>query len=182
MGSRPATAGEIHLGGKLISRALGLVITALLIACGGPETSPARRPVAAVGDLEIHDAYAPASAAPDVGSLYFTVVNSGSAPDTLVAIATSAGGSALLHDMIHEAGSMRMHPTGPMPIAEHDSLRLEPGGYHVMLSDLSHRPLVGDTMTVVLTFARAGAIEFDVPVLTYTDVVRLLERPGGSQN
>lgn len=182
MGSRPDTTGEIQLGGTLIARALGSAITALLIACGGPEASPPRRPVAAAADLEIYDAYAPAPAAPDVGSLYFTVVNSGSAPDTLLAIASSAGGNALLHDMIQEAGSMRMHPTGPMPIAAHDSLRLKPGGYHVMLSDLSQRPLVGDTMRVVLTFARAGAIEFDVPVLSYTDVVRLLERPGGSQN
>ena len=166
----------------MTARRLAPVIMALLTGCGDPHASPARRPIAASAGLEIYDAYAPAPAAPDIGSLYFTVVNRGTAPDTLAAITSSAGGSATLHNMIHDGEAMRMLPTGPMPIAEHDSLRLAPGGYHVMLSNLSHRPSVGDTIAVVLTFSRAGVIEFHAPVLTYTDVVRLLENPGGNEN
>ncbi|UCG86992.1 MAG: copper chaperone PCu(A)C [Gemmatimonadota bacterium] len=162
-------------------REIGQLVMVLLIGCGDPEASNTRQPAADAAGLEIYDAYAPAPAAPDVGSLYFTVVNRGSTADTLTAIETSAGGSATLHDMIHEGGLTRMHPTGPMPITPHDSLRLAPGGYHVMLSDLSRQPRVGDTITVVLSFARAGAIEFDAPVLMYTDVVRLLGDYGGSE-
>jgi hypothetical protein len=40
---------------------------------------------------------------------------------------------------------------------------------------------VGDTMDVSLTFSRASRISFSVPVLTYTDVVRLLEETGGHE-
>ena len=110
------------------------------------------------------------------------MVNRGPETDTLAAIETSAGGSATLHDMVHEDGTMRMQPTGPMTIAQHDSLRLAPGGYHVMLSDLYRRPQVGDTIRVELVFSRAGTIEFNVPVLRYSDVVRLLGDSGGNEN
>lgn len=161
---------------------LGTAAAMLMTGCGTGEQSPDRRLLASAAGLEIYDAYAPAPAAPDVGSLYFTVVNVGSEPDTLIAVETSAGGIATLHEMIHEAGAMRMQATGPMAIPASDSLRLRPGGYHVMLSDLSHRPAVGDTLAVVLTFTRSGAIEFSAPVLTYTEVVQLLGDPGGSEH
>jgi copper(I)-binding protein len=44
-----------------------------------------------------------------------------------------------------------------------------------MLSNLA-RPLeVGDTVTVHLQFTRTGELRVEAPVLTYTDVVELLE-------
>ena len=153
-----------------------------MTGCDTGEQSRDRLPLTSAVGLEIYDAFAPAPAAPDVGSLYFTVVNVGSEPDTLVAMETSAGGMATLHEMIHEAGAMRMQATGPMAISASDTLRLRPGGYHVMLSDLSFRPAVGDTVDVILTFTRSGTIEFSAPVLTYTEVVRLLGEPGGTEH
>ena len=153
-----------------------------MTGCDTGEQPLDRQLLASAAGLEIYDAYAPAPAAPDVGSLYFTVVNVGSEPDTLVAVETSAGGTATLHRMIHEADAMRMQATGPMVIPASDSLRLRPGGYHVMISNLSNRPAVGDTLAVVLTFTRSGAIEISAPVLTYTEVVRLLGDPGSSEH
>ncbi len=152
------------------------------MGCDTHEQSPDRQPLVSAAGLEIYDAYAPAPAAPDVGSLYFTVVNVGSEPDTLVAIETSVGGRATLHEMISEAGTMRMQATGPMAISASDSLRLSPGGYHVMLADLSYRPVVGDTLAVALTFTRSGTVNFTAPVLTYTEVVRLLGEHGGGEH
>jgi copper(I)-binding protein len=159
----------------------GVLAIALVVGCLAEQSSD-RQPLALVAGLEIYDACAPAPAAPDVGSLYFTVVNVGSEPDTLLAIETSAGGRATLHEMVSEDGVMRMQATGPIAIPTRDTLRLRPGGYHVMLSDLPHRPAVGDTLAVVLSFARRGTIEFAAPVLTYTEVVRLLGEPGGTKH
>jgi copper(I)-binding protein len=165
----------------MIGFRIGVVSTLILTGCGGPNEAAHRQPIASLGSIEIYDAYAPAPAAPDVGSLYFTVINTGSKIDTLTAIETSVGLNAALHEVVDEGGTMRMHPTGPVPIAAGDTLRLNPGGYHVMLTGLSHRPQVGDTIDVALTFYRASRISISVPVLTYTDVVRLLEKTGGHE-
>ncbi len=57
---------------------------------------------------------------------------------------------------------MRALPEG-LPIPAGATVVLEPGGLHLMFMDL-HRPLVeGDTVTITLTFERAGTI--DVPLV-----------------
>jgi copper(I)-binding protein len=165
----------------MIGFRIGVVTTLILTGCGDSNEAVHRQPIVSLGSIEIYDAYAPAPAAPDVGSLYFTVINAGSESDTLTAIETSVGLNATLHGMVDEGGTMRMHPTGPVPIAAGGTLRLDPGGYHVMLTGLLQPPQVGDTMDVSLTFSRASRISFSVPVLTYTDVVRLLEETGGHE-
>jgi copper(I)-binding protein len=133
-----------------------------------------RTPVATAGDLSIYDAYAPASAAPDVASLYFTVVNGATADDTLLAIRI-VDGKAELHDVVTEDGLTRMQHVPALPIPAGGTARLAPGGYHVMLTELSAPLEVGQTVPVALVFARGGTVRFAVPVLTYTDVVQRLE-------
>ena len=160
------------------SSSLGLALVAFAVACGSSDNSMQYTLATSVGDLVVADAYAPAPAAPDVGSLYFTVINQGSQPETLLVVETSAGGTASLHEMTHVDGAMRMSPTGPFSIAPSDTLRMAPGGYHVMIEQISSRPVVGDTLDVALTFSHTGRIELRVPVLTYTEVARLLEGPG----
>jgi copper(I)-binding protein len=170
------------LGGAVnIIRIAGVGVL-LFVACGESPVVDHLHFVTAADAIEIYDAYAPAPAAPDVGSVYFTIVNTGSYADTLIGIETSTGGQATLHEMVAEAESMVMHATGPVAIAPHDTLRLAPGGFHVMVTGLSKPPKVGDTIAVALSFARTGRIDFSVPVLTYTDVVRHLEHAGGNEH
>jgi len=164
------------------SNKVGVVLVAFAVSCGAPDDSHERTHVTSVGDLEITDAYAPAPAAPDVGSLYFTVINQGSQPETLLMIESSTGGTASLHEMTQVEGVMRMLATGPFSIAPSDTLRMAPGGYHVMIEQISSRPVVGDTLDVVLTFSHTGRVELQVPVLTYTEVARLLEGPGDREH
>ncbi len=133
-----------------------------------------RVPVATAGDLSIYDAYAPASAAPDVASLYFTVVNGGSVEDTLIEIRLVEG-RAELHDVVTEEGLTRMQHVPVLPIPAGDTVRLAPGGYHVMLMGLSAPLEVGGRVPVGLVFARSGIARVLAQVLTYSDVVERLE-------
>jgi copper(I)-binding protein len=137
-----------------------------------------RIPVATAGDLSIYDAYAPASAAPDVASLYFTVVNGGTVDDTLLGIRL-VDGTAELHDVVTDGGLTRMQHVPALPIPAGGTARLAPGGYHVMLTELRAPLEVGQTVPVALVFARGGTVRFAVPVLTYTEVVQRLE--GGTE-
>jgi copper(I)-binding protein len=150
-----------------------LVAVTLCVACG-TEPAPDTRPIAAKADLEIYHAYAPASPAPDVASLYFTVVNAGSTPDTVTAVRSDAG-VAMLHETVTEHGLTSMQHVSAIAIEPQDTLRLVPGSYHVMLSRLAKPLEVGDTISVHVQFAQAGELRFEAVVLTYTDVVELLE-------
>ncbi|UCD24401.1 MAG: copper chaperone PCu(A)C [Gemmatimonadota bacterium] len=155
-----------------------MALAAAAVSCSSPDSSDSPAQITRSGTLEITDAYAPAPASADVGSLYFTVINHGGEADTLVAIETSAGGTASLHDMVRIDGTMRMQATGAVEVAPSHTLRMAPGGYHVMIEHVTVRPEVGDTLDVIVTFARAGQVELRVPILTYSDVARLLEDPG----
>ena len=156
------------------NRIAPFVVVALL-ACGGAGST--RAPDAALGDLQIFDLGAPAPAAPDVGALYFTLVNAGAEPDTLVAV-TTPDGTAMLHTVVTEDGLSRMQHVMRIPIPANDTVRLRPGGYHVMVSSLRRRWVVGDSVQFTLVFAGAGPLDVAAPVRTYTDVVEQLERAG----
>ncbi len=150
----------------------GVLLGCVALAACAERTE--RTPVATAGHLSIYDAYAPASAAPDVGSLYFTVANGGTVEDTLLEIRTVEG-KAELHDVVTEAGLTRMQRVPALAIPAGGAVRLEPGGYHVMLTGLSAPLEVGHAVPVALVFARSGIARFAAPVFTYSDVVQRLE-------
>ena len=153
---------------------LPLVLIPLAGAACDFGRTDARTAVATAGQLAFYDAYAPASPAPDIASLYFTIVNFGERADTLQSVGTHLG-TAKLHEVVTEGGRSTMRHVPALPIAPGDTVRLAPGGYHVMITGLT-RPLeVGDTLGVTLTFTRGGAVELQAPVLTYTDVMERLE-------
>jgi len=127
----------------------------------------ARQP--AVGNLEVHGAFlfAPPTASEAAG--YFTVVNHGSTPDTIVKITSPAAASVMLHGQVPDGGMVRMQHIDAASIAPGDSLVLAPGGTHLMLMNLSRLPQPGDSVGLTLVFARAGAMTVTLPVRSYTD-------------
>ncbi|HRB04171.1 MAG TPA: copper chaperone PCu(A)C [Ilumatobacteraceae bacterium] len=63
-------------------------------------------------------------------------------------------------------GEMGMRPVESIALPAGTPVELKPGGYHIMLIDLVKPLEVGATLTLTLTFEKAGAITLDVPVLT----------------
>jgi copper(I)-binding protein len=86
---------------------------------------------------------------------------------------------AMLHTVVTEDGLSRMQHVMAIPVPAGDTVRLRPGGYHVMVSNLARRWAVGDTVRFTLAFARAGQLDLAAPVRTYTDVVQRLEHAEG---
>jgi copper(I)-binding protein len=150
--------------------ALGLV-SAVATACSYDRTT-----LAAAGDLAIADAFATASAAPEMSSLYFTVINRGTVDDTVVGIRSVA--KAELHTMVRRDGLSIMEPVPSLPVPHDSCVVLQPGSYHVMLTGLPNPLAAGDTIPVSVTMAVAGTIDMRVPVRTYTDVVEHLNDAG----
>lgn len=127
------------------------------------------RGAVSVGDLQVHGAFAFAPPTTSEAAGYFTVVNRGSSPDTLRSISSPIAAGAMLHGQVPDGGMVRMvHIEAPV-VAARDSLALAPGGTHLMLMTLNHLPRVGDSISVTLDFARAGAVTVMLPVRAYGD-------------
>ena len=141
-----------------LRRGTRLAAFLLLAGCaGGPPAASAT-----VGDLVLSKgfAYEPIIAAS--GAAYVEIHNRGSAPDTLTGASSPVAAGAMLH------GGGMAHMMS-LPIPPGGTLSLAPGGTHVMLQDFSAMPPAGDSLTLTLTFARAGSVTLQLPVRKYGD-------------
>ena len=95
---------------------------------------------------------------------YLTLTNHGLS-DRLLGGRTGAAGDLQVHEMSMAGGVMRMRPIpGGLAIGASQTVRLAPGGNHLMLIGLKHPLTAGQHVKVVLRFQRAGdvAVDFDV--------------------
>ncbi len=131
----------------------------------GATPDMAAMPVTA-GDLEITGAFTRATLpnAPVAGG-YLTIGNSGTADDRLVSASTPAAGISQIHEMKMEGDVMKMNelPEG-LVIPAGGSVSLAPGGYHLMFMDLTGPLVEGGSITVTLTFEKAGTVDVKIPV------------------
>jgi len=133
----------------------GLVLVAALLGVAACRHALGARAV--VGDLEIRDAYAKEPVIAASGAAYFSVVNHGSRPDTLMAASSPAAAGAMLH-------GANMGHLDWMVIPAGRTVTLRPGETHLMFRDFAVKPAVGDSLTLVLEFARAGRVTLRIPV------------------
>jgi hypothetical protein len=104
---------------------------------------------------------APAGAS-DAG--YLTITNRGRAPDVLIGVSVAASRAASIHQSRLVGGMMTMRPLRSVTIAPGATVRLEPGGLHLMLEHLK-RPLTpGAQVPAILTFARAGRVRVQLQI------------------
>ena len=144
-----------------------LLATALLAmtACGDDGDSGDSS--ASVGDLEISGAFA--RSVMDGGAAYFTVKNSGDEADALTGASTDAAAMAGLHTVVMEGATSRMEPVDQIEIPAKGEATLKPGGYHVMLTDLTEPLEEGDEIEITLTFERAGSVTLPVTVVSFDE-------------
>jgi hypothetical protein len=87
---------------------------------------------------------------------------------TLVSAASPVAKIVELHEMKMDAGVMKMKAVDKLPLPAGKTVELKPGGYHVMLMDLTQTLKEGDTVPVTLTLEdKAGkkeTVEVRAPV------------------
>ena len=111
------------------------------------------------GDLVIQHPWARATPnGAQVAGGYPTVVNHGTAADTLTGGSFDAAAKFEIHDMTTDGGVMRMRPAGPVEIPPGGSVTLSPSGSHIMFTGLKRGLKKGDDVAGTLTFAHAGTV------------------------
>lgn len=137
-----------------------LAVLALAAACAGDGARAA---------LDVSEAFMFAPVTQGEAAAYFRVDNRGTAPDTLVALTSPIAASVMVHRQAVEGGMARMEHVDVLPIAPGESLVLAPGGLHAMFVALDRLPVAGDSVTLLLRFARAGERRISLPVRAYGD-------------
>ena len=125
----------------------------------------ASAPAAGNGDLLVEDVWARATIGEStVTAVYFAITNRGGAPARLVGADAEGAGHTMIHRSFIEDGIMKMRHVGAVEIPPGETVRLEPGGVHLMLTEVSSRLEVGESISVTLRFERAGEVALPVPV------------------
>jgi copper(I)-binding protein len=118
------------------------------------------------GDLVITQAWSRATpGGAKIGGGYLTIKNTGSAPDRLIGGSGDIAGKIEVHEMAMKNGVMTMRPLdNGLTIDPGKTVKLAPGGYHLMLFDLKNPLKQGDKVPVTLEFEKAGkvTVSFDV--------------------
>lgn len=100
---------------------------------------------------------------------YATVTNHGATADAIVGVSTPAAASATLHKTVTKDAAGTMVAVKAIPVPAGGQVRLQPGGYHVMLMGLRRDFSAGSTIEMTWRFRSGTVLTTRFPVIDVTD-------------
>ena len=128
--------------------------------------APVRAEEVKAGDLVITQAWSRATpGGAKIAGGYLTIENKGSAPDRLIGGTGEVAGKIEVHEMSMKDGVMTMRFLDKgLAIEPGKTVKLAPGGYHLMMLDLKSPLKQGDKVPVTLEFEKAGKVTLSLDV------------------
>jgi len=125
------------------------------------------------GVLRISSAYAPE--APPVAPVmagYLTMDNPSGKPVIITGSSSQAFKKVEIHSMLMENGMMSMERQSTLTIPANGTVKLEPGGYHLMLIGPKKRLQAGEKIDVLFKFKSGKRQSVSLPVLKPDSVMK----------
>jgi copper(I)-binding protein len=146
---------------KQIARTLTYVV-----CLAGLLAAPARADEVKAGDLVITQAWSRATPnGAKIGGGYLTIENKGAVADRLTGVSADIAGKVEVHEMAMNNGVMTMRALdNGLAIDPGKTVKLAPGGYHLMMFDLKSPLKQGDKLPVTLEFEKAGKVTVSLDV------------------
>ena len=117
------------------------------------------------GELAVIGGHASRSLTPTATSaaVYFTISNTGTA-DKIIAVSTPAAKHAMIHKskIVDDTATMVMLDSIEVP--SRSTITMSQGGLHVMLTGLKAPLVEGESLTLDVTFEKAGVLKVEVPI------------------
>ena len=128
--------------------------------------APAQAQEIKAGDLVITQPWSRATpGGAKIAGGFLTIENKGAAPDRLVGVAGDVAGRVEIHEMAMNNGVMTMRPLDKgLAIEPGKTVKLAPGGYHLMLMDLKNPLKQGEKVPLELQFEKAGKVALSLDV------------------
>ena len=138
---------------------IGLMVATLYAAAARAEEVKA-------GDLVITQAWSRATpSGAKIAGGYLTIENKGAVADRLVGGSGDIAGKVEVHEMSMNNGVMTMRALDKgLVIEPGKTVKLAPGGYHLMIMDLKSPFKQGDKVPVTLEFEKAGKVALSLDV------------------
>ena len=119
-----------------------------------------------LGDINISLPFTRATLpnAPVAGG-FLTIENTGTESDRLISARSDIAGDTQIHEMAMEGDVMKMRQlVDGLEIPAGETVVLAPGGFHIMFMGLKQTLVEGETITVTLTFEKAGTVDVVLPI------------------
>jgi copper(I)-binding protein len=114
--------------------------------------------------LVAQDAWVRATPGAQMAAAYLTLRNVSSKTVTVTGVESPVAGHAMIHETTVQGGQSRMRPHEQLVVAPGMTVKLEPGGLHVMLHDLKQPLTAGQTVPLVITLAGGGTLQVTAAV------------------
>ncbi len=98
------------------------------------------------------------------GVVYVTLINNGSAGDSLLNAATPVADQVQFHSATEENGVSRMREVRTVDVTPGAKVAFSPGGLHIMMVGLKQPLKEGKTFPLTLNFEKAGKVDVTVPI------------------
>ena len=130
------------------------------------QAAPVQAQEVKAGDLVITQPWSRATpGGAKIGGGFLTIENKGTAADRLVSAAGDVAGRVEIHEMAMNNGVMTMRPLDKgLAIEPGKTVKLAPGGFHLMLMDLKSPLKQGDKVPLTLEFEKAGKVALSLDV------------------
>ena len=99
-----------------------------------------------------------------ITAAFMLIENHNAAEISLLSASTDAARVVELHEMLIEEGMMRMRKVDAIKVPAGGVVKLEPGGYHLMVIDLNRELKAGAEVRVTLRFSNRVEKTINVPV------------------
>jgi len=108
--------------------------------------------------LVVEDAWVRSTPGADIAAAYMTLRNTGKASITVAGVESPVAGHAMIHETKLEGGQSKMRPHEQLVIAPGATVKLQPGGLHVMMHDLKQPLTVGGKVPLVIQLSGGGTV------------------------
>ena len=92
------------------------------------------------------------------GAAYLSIHNHSPNDDYLIEAKTNVAAMTSIHNHINDKGIMKMRAVQQIAIPANDTIKLQPGGFHIMLMGLKKPLREGDKFDLTLIFKRTGTV------------------------
>lgn len=116
------------------------------------------------GSLTLIHPWTRAARAGGQGAGFMAIRNNGTEADRLVSATSPAAPRMELHTHLRDGDVMRMRPVNDIPVPAGQTVRLQPGGLHLMFIGLSQELRQGQSVPVTLVFERAGPVTLQLEI------------------
>lgn len=139
------------------------LLTALATTLALYSTAPLQAHEVKAGDMVVLHPYAlPSLKGAPNGIGFIDLKNTGRQPDRLLKATSPGVGRVELHEMKMQGDVMQMRELDGIAIAPGATVRMAPGGLHMMLMQLGKPLAAGDKLPITLTFERAGNVSTEL--------------------